>query len=59
VYGFSESWDCECGDGTTATDMYILCSRTSKEEEWMPSSEEVRMVWMGFMMLIFDANGAN
>jgi hypothetical protein len=48
-----------CGDGTIATDMRILRSLTLQEQQWTPSVGEVRMDWMGSMILILDANGVN
>ena len=61
--GSSESCDCECGgsgaDRTTATDMRILRSLTPQEQQWIPLRREVRAVWVGFLMVMLDANGAN
>ena len=57
--GSSESCDCEFGDGTTATDMRIFRSSSPQEQQFTPSLREVETVWMGSMMLILDANGAN
>jgi hypothetical protein len=49
------SCDCECGDGTTATDMRILSFLTLQEQQWTSSVGEVLAVWMDSMMLILDA----
>jgi len=57
--GSSESCDCECGDGTTATDMDIFRSLNPKRQQWTPPVGEAQTVWIGFMMLILDAKGAN
>jgi hypothetical protein len=57
--GSSESCDCECGDGTTATDIDIFRSLIPRRQQWIPPVGEAQTVWMGFMMLILDAKGAN
>lgn len=50
------SCNCECGDGTTETDMDMIRSLTPQEQQLTPSVAEVQTVWTGSVMLMLDAN---